>query len=128
MNQRTRDNLIYLAVGITVAALLAVDFFYADSRGRKMWVPSRFASRSIYTTALICYVAAIVTRQAKQALFRVFACALFAGMLHLTIVFASRQIVEQLPGLAFAALFAIEGYFVLLATEKCTLYLSRTRH
>jgi hypothetical protein len=122
MNPRTRDNLIYLTVGLSIAALVAADAFYADSHGRKMWVPSRFAFRSVCSTALIWYVVIRVIRQAKQTLPRVLAGVLFATMLHLTIVFASRQIIEQLPGLAFAALFALEGYFVLYATEKCALW------
>jgi hypothetical protein len=128
MNSKTRDNLIYLAVGIGIAALVWAGFFYADAHGRKMWVPSRFVSRSVYSTALIWYVVIRVIRQAKQTFPRVLAGVLFATILHLTIVFASRQIIEQLPGLAFAALFALEGYFVFYATEKCALCFLATHH
>ena len=35
MKPETRDNVIYLAVGISIAALVTADFFYADSHGMK---------------------------------------------------------------------------------------------
>jgi hypothetical protein len=50
MKQKTRDNLIYLAVGLGVVALIVADFVYADSHGQRMWWPSTFASRATYTT------------------------------------------------------------------------------
>jgi hypothetical protein len=50
MKSGTRDNLIYLGVGLGVAALVVADFFYADSHGQEMWMPSRFALRAVYTT------------------------------------------------------------------------------
>src|ERR1700730_14705961 len=99
MKPKTRDNLIYLAVGISIAAFVWADFFYADSHGLKMWMPSRFAFRSVYTTALIWYVVLKGIRQTKQTFVRVLAWLLFATLLHLTIVCASRQIIEQLPGI-----------------------------
>ncbi|HEY6386638.1 MAG TPA: hypothetical protein VIX91_13250 [Candidatus Acidoferrum sp.] len=43
MKQSNRDNLIYLAVGLSIAALTAFDAYYFDSHSRKMWIPSRFA-------------------------------------------------------------------------------------
>jgi hypothetical protein len=128
MKPSTRDNIIYLTVGLGVAALVVADFFYADSRGLKMWMPSRFAFRSVYTTALIWYVVLKGIRQTKQTFVRVLACLFFATLLHLTIVFASRQIIEELPGIAFAALWVFELYFVFFVTEKFALYFTRTHH
>ncbi len=32
MKQKTRDNLVYLAVGLSIVALIVADFFYADTR------------------------------------------------------------------------------------------------
>ncbi len=128
MNPRTRDNIIYLTVGLSIAALLVADVFYADSRARKMWFPSRFAFRSVYTTALIWYFVLKGIRQAKLTFVRVLAWLLSATLMHLTIVFASRQIIEELPGITFAALCPWEFYFVFFITEKFALYLTRTRH
>jgi hypothetical protein len=128
MKPKTRDNLIYLAVGISIAAFVWADFFYADSHGLKMWMPSRFAFRSVYTTALIWYVVLKGIRQTEQTFVRVVAWLLFATLLHLTIVFASRQIIEELPGISFAALWVVELYFIFFVTEKFALYFTRTHH
>jgi len=91
-------------------------------------VPSRFAFRSVYTTALIWYVVVRGYARTKQTFVRVLAWLLFATLLHLTIVFASRQIIEELPGISFAALWVLELYFIFFVTEKFALYLSRTHH
>jgi hypothetical protein len=118
MKARTRDNLIYLAAGLGVAALWAAYFFYADSHGRKMWLPSRFASRSIYTTILFWYVIIRTSRQARLSFFQILASVLFATFLHLTIFLSCRQIVDQLPTIAFWPLWVIELYLITYATEK----------
>jgi hypothetical protein len=128
MNPKTRDNLIYLAVGISIFAFVWADVFYADSHGRKMWMPSRFAFRSVYTTALIWYVVLKRISQVKRTFVRVLAWFVFATLLHLTIVFASRQIIEELPGISFAALCVAELYFIFFVTEKFALYFNRTHH
>jgi hypothetical protein len=128
MKPKTRDNLIYLAVGISIAAFVWADFFYVDSHSLKMWMPSRLAFRSVYTTALIWYVVLKGIRQTKQTFVRVLAWLLFATLLHLTIVLASRQIIEELPGISFAALWVVELYFIFFVTEKFAIYLTRTHH
>ena len=43
MKQGTRDNVIYLGVGLGIAALLTTGDFYSYSHGREVWVPSPFA-------------------------------------------------------------------------------------
>jgi hypothetical protein len=68
MKQKTRDNLIYVTVGLGIVALIVANFFYADSHGQKMWWPSKFASRVVYTTALLAYFVARETRKAKSTL------------------------------------------------------------
>jgi hypothetical protein len=128
MKPRTRDNIIYLTVGLSIAALLVADVFYTDSHGGKMWFPSRFAFRSVYTTALIWYFVLKGIGQAKLTFVRVLAWLLSATLMHLAIVFASRQIIENLPGIAFAALCPWELYFVFFITEKFALYLTQARH
>jgi hypothetical protein len=55
MKPKTRDNLIYLAVGLSIAALVTANAFYADSRGREMWWPSRFTFRAVTTPSLLAY-------------------------------------------------------------------------
>jgi hypothetical protein len=58
MEPKTRDNLIYLAVGLSVAAILVGDFFYGLNHHTEMWRPSKFTFRAVYTTALLAYFVA----------------------------------------------------------------------
>jgi uncharacterized membrane protein len=103
MKPTTRDNLIYLAVGLGIAALVVADFFYADSHGRKMWMPSRYAFRLIYSTALLGYFVVRETRKEKATVVQVVACVLFASVVHLAIGFGCRQVLGQLSGISFSA-------------------------
>lgn len=118
MTVKTRDNLIYVGVGILVAGTAAAYFFYTDSHGRRMWVPSRFASRSVYTTLLFWYVIIRTTRQARFSFYQILASVLFATFLHLTIFFSCRQILDQLPTIVFWPFWVIELYLVTYVTEK----------
>lgn len=96
MKQTKRDDLIYLAVGLGIAALVATDAFYADSQGRKMWLPSRFTFRSVYTTALLVFFVVRETFSVKATATQKFAGAVFASVGHLGIVFGFREAVGQL--------------------------------
>ncbi len=112
MKPGMRDNLIYLAVGLGIAALVVADFFYADSHGQKMWWPSRFASRAAYSTVLLAYFVARETRKVKATLAQVLAYILFASIVHLVIVFTFRQAVGDLSGISFSALAVFEMFLV----------------
>jgi hypothetical protein len=112
MKPRTRDNLIYLAVGLGIAAFVAADFFYSDSHGRKMWMPPRYAFRLGYTTILLGYFVVIETRKVKATVVQVLACVLFASIVHLAIGFGVRQESEQLSGLSFSAWFVLELFLL----------------
>ena len=112
MKPRTQDNLIYLAVGLGIAALVVADFFYADSHGQTMWMPSKFAFRLIYTTALLGYFVVRETRKVKATLIQVLACALFASDVHLAIGFGFRQVLGQLSGISFSAWVVLELFLL----------------
>jgi hypothetical protein len=114
MKQKTRDNLIYLAVGIGIVALILADLFYADSHGREVWWPSRFAFRAVFSTALLLYFVARETRKSKATLDKVLTCVLLAGVVHLAIVFEFRHAVDQLSGITFSALAVVEMSIVFL--------------
>jgi hypothetical protein len=113
MKQKTRDNLIYLAVGLSIVALIVVDLFFADGHGQKMWWPSKFASRVAYTTALLAYFVARETRRVKATVAQVFACVLFASVVNLAIGYGFHQAIDRLPGITFAA-WAVLEIFVLV--------------
>jgi len=112
MKPETRDNLIYLGVGLGIAALVVADFFYADSHGQKMWWPSRFAFRAAYTTVLLAYFVARETRKMKATVIQMLSYVLLAGLVHLAIVFTFRQVAGELSGITFAALAVFEMFFV----------------
>jgi hypothetical protein len=112
MKPETRDNLIYLGVGLGIAVLVVADFFYADSHGQKMWWPSRFAFRAAYTTVLLAYFVIRETRKMKATLVQILAYILFASLVHLAIVFTFRHAAGELSGITFAALAVLEMFFV----------------
>jgi hypothetical protein len=112
MKLTTRDNLIYLAVGLGIAALLVADFFYADSHGRKMWMPSRYSFRLAYKTVLLGYFVARETRKVKATVVQVLACVLFATVVHLTIGFGFRQALGRLSGISFSAWIVLEMFLL----------------
>lgn len=128
MKPQTRDNLIYLAVGISIAGLVWADFFYAESHGAKVWMPSRFAFRAVTSTALLMYFVVREARKTRASLVQALTCSLFAIFLHMTIVFGFRQIIDQLPGLSFSALAVFEMFFVVQLTLLGVLYLTRSGH
>jgi hypothetical protein len=123
MTQSFRDNLIYLTVGLGIAALVAADFFFADSRGRIMWMPSRFAFRLASTTALLGYFVVREALKAKATVIQALTCALFASMLHLMIWFSFRRILGQLSGLTFSALAVIEFFLLVQLVVQGIQYL-----
>ena len=112
MKPRTRDNLIYLAVGLGIAALVVADFVFADSLGRKMWMPSRYAFRLVTTTALLVYFVVRETRRVKATVVQMLACVLFASVVHLAIGFGFRQALGQLSGISFSAWVVFELFLL----------------
>jgi|SRR5690348_2856575 len=123
MKQDVRDNLIYLSVGLVIAGLVTADFFYADSRGREMWLPSRFAFRAVYSTGLLEYFVLKEIRKVTAAVVQVFECLLFATVIHLAIVFGFHQVVGQLSGVDFITLVILEIFLVLQLTVRVAQYL-----
>lgn len=123
MKTKTRDNLIYLAVGLGIAALLAADSFYSDSRGMAMWMPSKFAFRLVCSTALLGYFVVRETRLQRATTVEVFACVLFSSVVHLAIGFGFRQAVGQLSGMGFSAWVALETFLLVLALVQVLQYL-----
>ena len=123
MKQSTRDNLLYLAVGLSIAAFVVADFFYADGHNQTMWLPSTLASRAVYTTLLLAYFVARETRKGKATLVQVLACILFASIVHLGVVLGFRQTVGRLPGLVFSGLALWELFLVWLLTMQVARFL-----
>jgi len=118
-----RDNLIYLAVGICVVALVAADFFYSDSHGTKMWMPSRFAFRAVTSSGLLTYFVVREMRRKKATIMQILASVLFATLVQLGVLFALPETINQLPGLSYSAIVAVELFFVWQLTVEGVPYL-----
>lgn len=116
MQQQTRDNLIYSAVGLTVLAVVVADFLYADSHGQTMWWPSRFASRAVYTTLLLVCFVVRESRKVNVGATQLLTRAVFAATVNLLIVFALRHIVSELPGISFSVLAVVEMFVLFQLT------------
>ena len=123
MKPKTRDNLIYLSVGLGIAALVAVDAFYSDCHGREMWIPSKLAFRAVYSTGLLAYYLGREMCKAKATLVQVLAGILFSSVVHLGIIFVFRQAVGQLPAISFLPLVILEMFFVGVLSEQAVLRL-----
>jgi drug/metabolite transporter (DMT)-like permease len=123
MKQTTRDNLIYLGVALSIVALLVADLSYADIHGQKMWWPSKFAFRAVYTTLLLAYFVGREVRRRRGSLVRVLACILFACIVHLAVIFGFSQTVAQLSGLSFSALAVWEMFLTFVLSMAVVPYL-----
>lgn len=82
MKQQTRDNLIYLSVGLVLAALLAFDAFYSDVHNRQMWMPSRFAFNTTVFMGVLVYMVVREAQKLRATLGQTVACVLAACLLH----------------------------------------------
>lgn len=116
MKPTTRDDLIYLAVGLSIAGLVAFDFFYADSHGREMWWPSNFWSHLVLYLLLLEYFVVRETRKAG-ATFNQVLIFLFAGLaMHTGLAFALRGLYNGPLTFALFSLTLLEFFvFVQLA-------------
>ena len=112
MKPQTRDNLIYLAVGLGIAALLVVDVFYSESRGREMWSPSKFSLELVTTGSLVAYFVIRETRKAKATFNQVAACLLLSTFVHLTIGFGFQRTIGSMSGSGYSVLAIIEIYVI----------------
>jgi hypothetical protein len=128
MKPKTRDNLIYLAIGLSIAGVVAGLFFYADSHGQVPVFPSRFKVRLVTTMLLVAYFVARAARRVNSTLAGVAVCVLVAGLLPVAISFSFRQIIGQLPGIPYAGFAAIEIFFIVELIERTGSYLRRMAH
>lgn len=86
-------------------------------------MPSRFAFRLVYSTALMVYFVSRKTRRVKATVVQMLICVLFASLVHLAIAFGFRQVVGDLPGLSFAALAVPEMFVIVLLMVRAAQYL-----
>jgi hypothetical protein len=112
MRPRTRDNLIYLAVGIGLVALLIADFFYTDRHGSQMWLPSRFAFRAVGYLVILGYFVARETRKINATAFQAAVCVLIASVLHLGVALAFRGVFAGRFGAGVYLVVVVETFLI----------------
>jgi hypothetical protein len=125
MKQGTRDNLIYLSVGLSVAVLVAVDAFYADSNGQ-MWTSSRFACRVVAYVGVLGYLVGRETRKVGATLTQSIMCALAAGILQVGIAFVFRQTFSTRYSLSLWVLWVLGGFAIVQLMVWAVRYLRST--
>jgi hypothetical protein len=125
MKQTTRDNLIYLAFGLGLAALLTVDAFYSDSHNRKMWIPSRFAFNAFAFMGVLVYMVASETQKAKATKVQVVICVLAACLLHAGIILAFPQIFAMPFGAGLWPFMILELFLIVRLSARAILYFRR---
>lgn len=123
MSPKTRDNIIYLSVALSIVALILADLLCADGHGQKMWWPSKVASRAVYTTFLLAYFVARETWKATRKLSQVLAYVLLAGVVHLALVFTFSHAVGELSGISFSAFAILEMFFIFRVLMTLVRYL-----
>src|SRR5437879_4077418 len=123
MKQTTRDNLIYLAVGLSVAALVTADCFYADSHGREMWWPSTFAYRLVAYLGVLGYLVGRETRKIGATVTQMIMCVLAAWILQLGIAFAFRQTFSGRYTLGLWVLAVVGGFAIIQLMVGAVRYL-----
>jgi hypothetical protein len=126
MKPRTRDNLIYLAVGVSVAGLVVGLDFYAESHGKALFRLPTFAFRAVTSMLLMGYfVAREARRRVNATLNEVVMCVLAGGLFSLAVSFGFRQTIGQLSGIMYAGLAALEIFIIIELITKVVLYFRR---
>jgi len=128
MKPKTRDNLIYLAVGLGIAALITADAFYAVSRDREIWMPSIFAMRAVGYTAVLGPYVARETLKAKAKLAETIVCVVLGCMLQVGIAFAFRQTFSGRSTMRLYLLFVLGAFLIVRLMVLAVTYLGSKSH
>ncbi len=125
MKQTTRDNLIYLAVGLGIAALVVADFWYADSHGKQMWMPSDFAFKTVMSTSLIPYFVYKYLRRMKTAVPKIVVCVLLTAIFHVVLLVSFQDEIRRMGGASMWVATILELAVFLALSDPLTRLLSR---
>jgi hypothetical protein len=129
MKANTRDNLIYLAVGVTIAGLVVGLDFYAESHGKPSLRLSKFTVRAVGSLLLVGYFALREARRRVNAtLAEMVMCALAGGVLNLAVIFGFRQTVGQISGIQYMAFASLETFLIVELVTRVVLYFRWLRH
>jgi hypothetical protein len=128
MKQQTRDNLIYLAVGLGLAALLAFDAFYSDSHNRKMWMPSRFAFNVVAFMGVLVYMVVRETRKVRATVAQTVVSAFAACLLHSGFAGVFPRIFSERFDTGLWVFIVLELFLIVCLTVGVIRYIHRVHH
>jgi hypothetical protein len=128
MKRSTRDNLIYLAVGLGIAGLVAFDAFHSDFHDRKMWTPSRFAFNVFAFMGVLAYMIVRETQKVKATVVQTVAYVVVACVLHSGVVFAFPQIFAKPYGAGLWVFIVLELFLLLHLMAQIVRYMEKTAH
>jgi hypothetical protein len=118
MKPKTRDNLIYLAVGLAVVAFVVEQDFYAESHhGLVIGRLPTVAARSVISMLVVGWFVGREAKRASATHVEAIVCVVVAVCLQLVICLGSRQLIDQLSGMSYVGLAALETFLMVnLAT------------
>jgi hypothetical protein len=123
MKPKTRDTLIYLAVGVSITALLVGQEFYARSHGKPPWRLTKFASRAATTPLFIGYfVAQEARRRLLATVAEIVPCVLAGTLLSLAVTFGFREAVGNLPTLPYIGFASLQGLLIVELVTRAIPY------
>ena len=116
MKPKTRDNLIYLAVGLSIVAFVAEQVFYSESHGRAVAKLSTFAFRAAGSMLVAGYFVGRAVRNLHVAPYRVILCVIAVSVLQLAMSFGFQQYIGQLSSMSYVTVAAIETFLLVKVT------------
>jgi hypothetical protein len=125
MKRSTRDNLIYLALGLGIAGLVAFDAFYSDFHNRKMWMPSRFAFNAVSFMLLLAYMVVRETQKVKATILQTVVCVVAACFVHSGVVIAFPQIFAKPYGAGLWVFIVLELFLLVRLMVQVVRYIEK---
>jgi hypothetical protein len=117
MTDTTRDNIIYLTVGLTIAILVAGDFVVADHRGTEMWWPTSLQFHAASYWFVLSYFIATETRKITSSVVQIIICEFIGAVLHVGVVLMFHDTLARPLGLRLFAIAIIE-FFVIVEIAR----------
>src|SRR5262249_34701327 len=121
MKTATRDNVIYVATGLGLVALLIVDLVHFDRRGEKAWLPSLSTLRIAATGLVAAGLIVDTLRKHRVAAREILASVSFAICLHIVLTLPFRELIG---GMSLAT-FSLCGVFETVALAQFTQWIRR---
>jgi hypothetical protein len=127
MNNKTRDNLLYLGIALGVAAVILGPLVYAISRGRDIpHFPVKPAWLVISTVVLVAYVIQNLRRR-RFGIRRALPLLLVVALAHVVISLTILDRVTRLPILLLGIGIFLEAHAALLIIQKLGVRLDESK-